>query len=127
MTDEFFGELIHSYTREEALEDGTLVDCTELAREAGIKHPVAMTCAAWGRCVTLSSAAKRAGNDEKGRLWDIVWMLSLAMRRASGSEVAFQVMCVTTSTRPSKISLKAMCGPGDQAEPVITVMLPEED
>jgi hypothetical protein len=25
------------------------------------------------------------------------------------------------------VTLKAMCGPGDQGEPVITIMLPEED
>jgi hypothetical protein len=28
---------------------------------------------------------------------------------------------------PPLVRLKAMCGPGDQAEPVITGMLPDED
>ena len=127
MTDEFFGDPIHTYTRREALEDGTLVDCSELAREAGIKLPVAMTRAAWALCVALSDAAKRTGNDETGRIWDVLWMLSLAMRRASGPEVAFQVLCVTESTRASSVALKALCGPGDDAEPVITILLPHED
>jgi hypothetical protein len=28
---------------------------------------------------------------------------------------------------PPLVRLKALCGPGDQEEPVVTVMLPEED
>ena len=28
---------------------------------------------------------------------------------------------------PPLVRLKALCGPGDQGEPVITVLLPEED
>ena len=123
-----FGELIHSYSRAQAMEDGVLVDCSPMAREAGIRVPVAMTCGAWGLCVALSAAAKRAGNDESGRLWDVLWMLSLAMRRAGdASEVHFGVLCVTERTTPSRVRLKALCGPGDDAEPVITVLLPEED
>jgi hypothetical protein len=31
------------------------------------------------------------------------------------------------SGTPPLVRLKALCGPGDQGEPVITVMLPEED
>jgi hypothetical protein len=28
---------------------------------------------------------------------------------------------------PALVRLKAVCGPGDRGEPVITIMLPEED
>ena len=28
---------------------------------------------------------------------------------------------------PKEVTLKAVCGPGDDRKPVITVMLPEED
>jgi hypothetical protein len=28
---------------------------------------------------------------------------------------------------PPLVRLKALCGPGDQGEPVVTVMLPDED
>jgi uncharacterized protein YunC (DUF1805 family) len=38
-----FGEVIHAYTRAQAIEDGTLVDVTETAKEAGIKYPTAVT------------------------------------------------------------------------------------
>jgi hypothetical protein len=30
-------------------------------------------------------------------------------------------------TKQETVTLKAICGPGDTAEPVITIMLPEED
>jgi len=32
-----------------------------------------------------------------------------------------------TNTVPEPVTLKACIGPGDDAEPVITLMLPEED
>ena len=36
-------EVIHRYTRKQAIEDGILVDLSEIAGEAGIKYPVAVT------------------------------------------------------------------------------------
>jgi hypothetical protein len=60
------------YSRAEALADGLLVDVTETAREAGFLYPVALTRAAWELCVALSPPAKRAGNDDHGRLWDVL-------------------------------------------------------
>src|SRR5205807_3262267 len=46
-----FGELIHCSSRADALADGTLVDVSEVAREAGIRYPVALTRAVWEACV----------------------------------------------------------------------------
>ena len=40
-------DLIHSYSRAQAIEDGVLVDVSETAREAGFTVPVAITRAAW--------------------------------------------------------------------------------
>ena len=36
-------DVISRYTRAQAIEDGVLVDVSELAREAGFRFPVAMT------------------------------------------------------------------------------------
>jgi len=33
----------------------------------------------------------------------------------------------TATPRARLVTLKALCGPGDDGEPVITIMLPEED
>ena len=43
MTNELFGEVISSYSRAQAIEDGVLVDVSSVAREAGINFPIALT------------------------------------------------------------------------------------
>lgn len=111
-------DLIHSYTRAEALEDGALVDASTLAREAGFTVPVAFTCAAWGEAVACRGVV---GQDEKGRLWDVLSVLRMAARRG-GSIVRFQVLVSRVL-----VNLKAHIGPGDSGEPVVTIMLPQED
>lgn len=124
---EIFGEVITSYSRAQAIEDGQLIDVSETAREAGVKFPTALTSAVWENYVKLSPAAKSAGQDEKGRLWDIVWMFRCAAVVRGGDEITFQLYVSTTRREPSLVTLKAICGPGDDAEPVITIMLPDED
>jgi hypothetical protein len=121
-------DLIHRYSRAEALRDGVLIDVTAVAREAGIGYPVALTSAAWGRCVAAPPGV--VGQDEAGRLWDVLWLLACAARGGPGGpEVRFGVHVRTDNrdrTAPL-VRLQAVCGPGDQGEPVVTVMLPEED
>ena len=51
------------------------------AWEAGFKYPVALTAAAWVKCVAVPSAVKY--QDEAGRLWDVLTMLRLAVRGQS--------------------------------------------
>ncbi len=36
-------------------------------------------------------------------------------------------LIATKGGRQHKVELKAVCGPGDTIEPVITIMLPDED
>jgi hypothetical protein len=118
-------EVISRYTRAQALEDGELVDVSEAAREVGIRFPVAVTRAVWSAYVALLPAAERADNDERGRLHDVVWMLRCGIARHR-EETDF-LYVVTVRARPSRVQLRAICGPGDEGEPVITVLLPEED
>lgn len=129
---EIFGEPISIYTRRQALDDGFLVDVSELAKEAGFRFSVAMTRAAWEDCVSWSEAdsKRQTYQDEAGRLWDVLYMASLAARRGGGSEVRFQLYRVPRGgrgVRPRLVTLAMQCGPGDGCEPVITIMLPGED
>jgi hypothetical protein len=119
--------IIHRYTRREAIDDGVLVDVTSTAREAGIRIPTALTCAAWQKYVGVPQGV--AGQDEKGRLWDILWMLRCAIRMSLGpcSRLMFQLHVKNDNAPPRQVTLAAVCGPGDSAEPVITIMLPDED
>jgi hypothetical protein len=122
-------DLIHRYSRAQALADGVLIDVSATAAEAGFKYPVALTCAVWERCVAVPPRV--ACQDEGGRLWDVLTMLRLAVQgqRGVGPEVRFSVR-VRNDNRidtPPLVRLKALCGPGDQGEPVVTVMMPDED
>ena len=123
------GDLIHSYSRAQALADGVLVDVSSTAREAGFKYPVALTAAAWVKCVAVPPGV--LCQDETGRLWDLLTMLRFAIRGHSGAapEVRFAVHVRNDNRRrtPPLVRLKAVCGPGDQGEPVLTVMMPDED
>ena len=121
-------DLIHRYSRADAIRDGVLVDVTETAREAGFKWPVALTAAVWAKCVAVPPGV--ACQDEAGRLWDVLFLLRCAIGRSDGGwEVRFAVHVRNDNreSTPPLVKLKALCGPGDQGEPVITVMLPEED
>ena len=138
---EVFGEPISVYTRAQAIEDGQLIDVSTVAREAGIVWPVALTSAAWADCVawTDETEARKGytGQSESGRLWDVVWMLSLAVRGAlrrgldaSQQPLYYSLLRTPAAGRgvmPRKATLKFMVGPGDQGEPCITVMMPGED
>lgn len=127
-----FGNVIYAYSRADAIADGTLIDVTEPAREAGFRLPVALTAAAWADCVEWSAAdsQRQTLQDEAGRLWDVVWMASIAARQAQGERVAFQLYRVPRggrATRPRLTTLHLHIGPGDAGEPVITILMPNED
>ena len=119
-------ERIHSYSRADAIADGVLVDATETAKEAGIKYPTALTSAVFEGYVRVPPGVE--AQDEPGRLWDILWMLRLAIARASSCDsLRFTVLVRNDNNAPQPVKLKALCHPGDDAEPVITVLLVDED
>lgn len=129
--EDIFGPVVHSYTRAEAIADGVLVEVdAQTSREAGIRWPVAMTRTVWESCVevpTRGDGRPVEGHDVAGRLWDVLWMSSMAMRRGgAGSEVMVSLR-VRQREGHRHVTLKAVGGPGDAGEPVITIMLPEED
>ena len=131
---DLFGEVIDAYTRAEAIADGVLIDVSELARDAGFRHPVAMTSGAWADCVawTREDNNRQVHQDLTGRLWDLLWMASCAIRaaRSDGSELFFELYRVPRDGRSINAvlcQLKLVVGPGDHGEPVITILLPRED
>jgi len=130
---EIFGETIHSYTREQAIADGFLVDVTETAREAGFSIPVALTRAVWEDCVEWNDtdSKRQTHQDLSGRLWDVINMAFFVARmRKNQSSFLYQVYRVPRGGRGKKarkIILKSVIGPGDQGESAITIMQPNED
>jgi uncharacterized protein DUF6573 len=143
--EEVFGEVLSSYSRAQAIEDGVLVSLNDpsftfrpglnICAEAGIKFPVAITIAAFAKTVSELDAPLPPCQDISGRLWDVLSMFKWAAKRG-GSEIRFPLtvinwVCVggkrINRTKRETVILKALCGPGDNGEPVITILLPEED
>ena len=128
-TDSPFGPVIFSYTRKQALADGFQVDVTETAREAGIKFPVFITRTVFDAYVAVPPGV--TGQDESGRLWDVVWMLRFAIHRAKPGVNRLPVAFYCRNDhRDAKLhKLIAECGPLDidDPQPSITLMMPDED
>jgi len=121
-------DIISVYTRAQAIDDGVLIDVSEIAREAGFKFPVAITCQLWAEVIEPDQASKAIGQDVNGRLWDILMVLRVAIRSAVNTDtVYFNPIFVFNGGKPRAKQLKAVCSPGDNLEPVITIMLPNED
>lgn len=128
---DIFGPVIHTYTRAEAIADGVLVEVPEALRaEAGYGVSVALTRAAWDDAVAWDETDTKAPcQSETGRLWDVLWMARTGTRKG-GDRASFQLYRVPRngpSTEPELITLVIHIGPGDHAEPVITITTPTED
>jgi len=124
--------VIFSYTRAQAIEDGVLVDLTEWAKETGFRIPVACTSAVWHQYIVPPEGTRALGQSERGRGHDLLWMLYVAIRASkcnSGADdqLFYKVIFLQAPHRQETVTLKTMCGPGDHGEPVLTVMLPDEN
>lgn len=122
-------EIISAYTRDQAIEDGFLVDVSDMAREAGFKWPVAVTRRVWDESVTPAPHDAQRGQSEKGRLWDILSMARLAAKanKDDRDPVLFQVI-VLCDQKQKTVTLKlALSFESPQGGPCLTIMLPAED
>lgn len=121
--------LIYAYTRKQAVEDGEQVDVSTTAAEAGIRFPVFLTRAVFDAYVTIPPNV--SGQDESGRLWDIVWMMRVAIKssRSDNDRIPFSLYVRNDNRSPKLVSLIAACGALDigDPQPAITVMMPNED
>ncbi len=129
-----FGEIISTYTRAQAIEDDVLVDAGPMAIEIGFKFPVALTSAVWADCVawTDEDSRKNPFQDQSGRLYDVLFMASFAIRTStdSGDRLLYELYRVPRdgySTEAKPVTLKLIIGPGDHGEPVVTILLSSED
>ena len=123
-------EVVHSYSRKQAIEDGYLIDVSKLAGEAGFVFPVAVSCAVWENWVCPTDYLHDSGQSLEGRLWDLLIQLRFAIQRQKGSassRVDFECLFLTDEDKHEVVPFYSVCGPGDAGEPVVTVMLPGED
>jgi hypothetical protein len=128
-------QVIYTYTRSQAIADGLQIEVTKVADEAGIRFPVFLTRGVYDQYVTVPLDGRGqplTGQDEAGRLWDIVWMLRFAIIRAKPGVTCVPVALYVrnSDSHPARlVKLVATAGAVDidDPAPAITVMLPDED
>jgi len=105
------------------------VDVSTTTAEAGIRFPVFLTRRVFDAYVAVPPNV--TGQDEAGRLWDIVSMLRFAIKsgRDAGDHIAYSLYVRNDNRRPRLVKLVAACGALDMdaPEPAITVMMTDED
>lgn len=119
--------MIYAFTRQNAIEDGLLVELEGMAKECGFRIPVAVTIALWDGFIVPPEDLKYC-QDSDDRAWDVLNCLRNAVARSKGDSniVRFSTLFQMTEKEHQETKLKAICGPGDDGNPVITVMLPKE-
>ena len=121
-------EVIHTYTRQQAIEDGVLVDLSTA-------FPSDTRLFKWNVCCTDSvwSLIERAAEKDEVEIgtyiWDVCFMAHMAVTavRDSGNPELFFKVCLPLGTPEQK--LKMVCGPigPDDPSPCLTIMQPHED
>lgn len=124
-------DVVFRYTRDDAIQDGVLVDVSNPAKEAGFSIPLALTARVYSECVYWPET-EAAVQDESGRLWDVLFMAAVAARaaarRGQGGRINFELHIVPRGGRtPDLTTLSLHVGPGDCGEPVATILAPDED
>lgn len=119
-------EIVSIYTRREAIQDGALMDVSDVATEAGFNFPVAITSAVHS---ILETSAKKCGETIDWPIWDLLTMLKFNIGKNKDSDRINFKACFYSPEAKKKIDMDfySLIGPGDDAEPVITIMLPNED
>lgn len=121
-------EVIHRYTRKQAIADGVLVDVTAQARGCGFTVPVAMTGTLFADCESWADGADW-GNGEPTAEQFVRWLLCFACETIRTNKQAgvdrLSVSLTHFAGRPSEAIVHI--GPGDVGEPVVTLMYPGEE
>jgi hypothetical protein len=89
------------------------------------KYPIACTASVWNIIEAAVNNPKHC-NDYAGVLHDMLYMSKVLYEDISASIRLFRVI-ITGVGRKRYHQFKIVCGPGDNAEPVLTIMLPDED
>ena len=121
--------VIYTFTREDAIESGALVDLTKEAEQAGFKIPVAMSAGLYHEYVKPSEELEAAGQSFEGRLHDVLMMLRYAAKdRWDGTRVEFEVLFQVEKTPSFKKVLCIAAVEGDSnGNPCLTIFRPEDD
>ena len=118
-------DVIHSYSRAQAIEDGVLVDVSKTATELGIVFPTALTSSAWVDAVAMPPGAD--WDTEAIRLRVLLERTICELNNSDERDVRFFLYVPDGPGEGNIVELRALLAPGDDLQPVITLMLASED
>ena len=125
-------DIVFTYTRKQAIKDGVLIDITDTAKEIGFISCVAVTNIVWHGYIVSAKEIEYFGRSAKGRIWDVISRLYFKILCSEATDVVhFKTVFMMPDERDiyrhETVELKAVVSAGDNGEPVLTIMLPEED
>lgn len=125
-------DIIFTYTRQEAIDDGVLVDVThcQAYKDLPFSVPVALTQAIYQDCVAWNNDTESVHQNEDARLYDVLWMaiVGIQMSKGHSDQIMYRMFRVKRGeSEASEVRLKVVIGPDDDGRPCLTIMLPHED
>ena len=88
---------------------------------------MALTDALWAKYIDVSEELKDLGQDIEGRLWDVLNVVRSKARNTDDSILYCDVSFLMGPGKHETVTIKSVAGPGDEGEPVVTIMLENED
>ena len=137
-----FGEPISIYTRDQAVEDGALVDVTSWAGSGpdgmldGFAVPVTFTQALWAvvdvdaerqdEGAAWRAQVRHLGESTRGRAHDVLWMAGLAARRNADTDRIRFATLITHETSGGRVRRQRVLLEGRLDADGIVIGLPED-
>ncbi len=110
-------------SRQDAIDDGDLIEITRMGRDIGIIYPLAVSAQAAQSMVPFPNIPQETVTEN---LWDTLHAFRDKALTTTAEEFEFQASIYLNGLVPT-LTFKAAVSPGDDGEPVITIMLPDED
>lgn len=116
-------DIVSSYTATQAIEDGLIIPTTDIdpvmAKQAGFKWPVRIT----NNLYHTIKPPKGSTQDLKGRLWDVLFLAYIAVKRSPDDETGPIEYHVKIGRKVERLWL---CIDGTDGTPAIHIMHPED-
>lgn len=120
--------IIHTYTREQALDDGVLIDLTPTARARGFRWPIACTERLWQSLIAAGIDPENntdGGPEIARRIGQVLNCLLMAVQGLGNKRDEYVWFTALTDAGCSKAWARAHGD--DDGAPCITIMLMGED
>lgn len=126
------GKVIFSYTRKDAVADGEQIklegEFAQIAADLGYKVPVYFTRLAWADSVKWDDKVTGHGQDERGRLHDVLFVMLLAIRAAGDrATIKSTVSVLQPDGRRAPVNLFCQIGPTDIDDPAAAITIMTSD